>query len=328
MMQVGAEDLEQVLDRREARWGPPTGVEYVRVTGVRGLKEAGVLKGVRAMVARVYGGEGWYVHDAGGTGRVECLYESKRKGGRHEVKFVVARMVDGEGWEAGRAEVAREAGVREGAGTGQMAGGVGDPEPGANHIRQEDTSRWPDGPLNNTPWGVIQRTGEGTRNAGARATGAATTTGRVADGGKEAGAATVAAGREECFDGFMEFTWKAGGGLGPNHATRGDGVGCTKEVAGGLVHEVLREVERPARAVYRVHPPHCPRILCRYHRGEVTFEEADGAGETLVRWQIDMVWIPVLGLLMVPVIHFVMNSLLRNLKAHVEGGPGEAPKGK
>ena len=140
--------------------------------------------------------------------------------------------------------------------------------------------------------------------------------------------ARVAAGREECFDGFMEFTWKAGGGLGPYHATRGDGVGCTKEVAGGLVHEVLREVQRPARAVYRVHPPHCPRILCRYHRGEVTFEEADGAGETLVRWQIDMVWIPVLGLLMVPVIHFVMNSLLRNLKAHVEGGPGEAPKGK
>ena len=41
-----------------------------------------------------------------------------------------------------------------------------------------------------------------------------------------------------------------------------------------------------------------------------------------------MVWIPVLGLLMVPVIHFVMNALLRNLKAHVEGEPGEAPKGK
>ena len=128
---------------------------------------------------------------------MECLYESKRKGGRHEVKFVVARMVDGEGWEAGRAEVAREAGVREGAGTGQGAGGVGDPEPGANHIRQEDTSRCPNGPLNNTPWGVNQRTGEGARFTGARATDAAATTGRVADGGTEAGAATVAAGLEE-----------------------------------------------------------------------------------------------------------------------------------
>jgi len=117
-----------------------------------------------------------------------------------------------------------------------------------------------------------------------------------------------------------------GGGLGPNHATRGDGVGCTKEVAGGLVHEVLREVERPARAVYQVRPEHCPRILCRYHRGEVTFEEA-GEGETIVRWSIDMVWIPFLGLIMVPVINHIMNTLLRNLKAHVEGG-NEPPKRK
>ena len=81
------------------------------------------------MVARVYGGEGWYVHDEGGTGRVECLYESKRRGGRSEVKFIVARMVDGEGWAASRAEVAAEAGARAEVDTGPGAGGRGGGRP-------------------------------------------------------------------------------------------------------------------------------------------------------------------------------------------------------
>ena len=42
MMQVEAEDLEQELERRAMSRAPPTGVEYVRVTGVQGLREAGV----------------------------------------------------------------------------------------------------------------------------------------------------------------------------------------------------------------------------------------------------------------------------------------------
>ena len=54
---------------------------------------------------------------------MECLYESKRKGGRHEVKFVVARMVDGEGGAASRAEVTTEAGARAEEATGPGAGG-------------------------------------------------------------------------------------------------------------------------------------------------------------------------------------------------------------
>ena len=123
MMQVGAEDLDKELARRARRWAPPAGVEYIRATGVQGLREAGVLKGVRAMAARVFGGEGWYVNDKGGTGRVECLYEGKRRG-RREVKFVVARLVDRERWEAGRAAAMMGVGARdEGDTTGTGAGG-------------------------------------------------------------------------------------------------------------------------------------------------------------------------------------------------------------
>ena len=43
MMQVEAEELEQELARRAMSRAPPAGVEYVRATGVRGLREAGVL---------------------------------------------------------------------------------------------------------------------------------------------------------------------------------------------------------------------------------------------------------------------------------------------
>ena len=52
------------------------------------MRETGVLQGVRAMVARVYAGEEWYVNDEGGTGRIECLYERARRGAR-AVKYVV-----------------------------------------------------------------------------------------------------------------------------------------------------------------------------------------------------------------------------------------------
>ena len=75
------------------------------------------------MAARVYGGEEWYVNDEGGTGRVECLYEGKRRG-RREVKFIVARLVDRERWEAGRVAAAEGAWARdEGATAGTGVGG-------------------------------------------------------------------------------------------------------------------------------------------------------------------------------------------------------------
>ena len=104
-MQVGPGELEAQLARRAARRAPTAGVEYVSVTGVRGLREAGLLKGVRAMMARVYGGEEWYVNDRGGTGRVECLYEKKRKG-EGSMRFVIARLVDSDRWAATAAEAA------------------------------------------------------------------------------------------------------------------------------------------------------------------------------------------------------------------------------
>ena len=97
MMQVEAGDLERELRAREGRHAPIVGVEYICVKGVRGLREAGVLEGVRAMMARIYGGEEWYVNDDGGTGRVECLYERDSRGG-HEVTFIVAKLTGDDEW--------------------------------------------------------------------------------------------------------------------------------------------------------------------------------------------------------------------------------------
>ena len=169
MMQVGTEDLDQELARRARRWAPPAGVEYVRATGVQGLREAGVLKGVRAMAARVFGGEGWYVSDEGGTGRVECLYEGKRRG-RREVKFIVARLVDRERWEAGRVAATVGAGARaEGAAAGTGVGGGGAPEPDLHHTGPATEHRCPVGPLSHTPMGDIQRAGVAGEDCGARA---------------------------------------------------------------------------------------------------------------------------------------------------------------
>ena len=97
MMRVEAEELERAFEEREAKRAPVLGVEFVRAQGVQGLKEAGVLQGVRAMSARVYAGEDWYVHDEGGTGRIECLYERARKGAC-AVQYVVARLTDEDRW--------------------------------------------------------------------------------------------------------------------------------------------------------------------------------------------------------------------------------------
>ena len=68
MMQVGERELECALRERATHRAPVTGVEYVWAIGVEGLRGAGVLKGVRAMVARVYGGEEWFVGDEGVPG--------------------------------------------------------------------------------------------------------------------------------------------------------------------------------------------------------------------------------------------------------------------
>ena len=176
---MAAEVLEQELERRALCRAPPTGVEYIQVTGVQGLREAGVLKGVRAMAARIFGGEGWYVRDEGGTGRVECLYEGKRRG-RREVKFIVARLVDGERWATSRGAVPAGAGVRAEEAIGPEAGGEGALEPSPRHTGQEAERRCLVRPLSNTPMGVNQRAGGAGGGGGARAAAVRAATGRAA----------------------------------------------------------------------------------------------------------------------------------------------------
>ena len=99
-----------------------TGVEFLRVQGVQGLRGEGVLQGVRAMAARVYAGEDWYVQDDGGTGRVECLYEKARRG-RGVVKFVIARLTAEDRWASDGRRAAR-ADVEQGGLTTRDAGGA------------------------------------------------------------------------------------------------------------------------------------------------------------------------------------------------------------
>ena len=122
MMRVEAGGLEEALREREVGREPVTGVEFLRVQGVQGLRGAGVLQGVRAMAARVYAGEEWYVLDEGGTGRVECLYEKARRG-RGVVKFVVARLSAEDRWASDGRRAAR-ADVEQGGMTTRDAGGA------------------------------------------------------------------------------------------------------------------------------------------------------------------------------------------------------------
>jgi len=122
MMRVEAGELEEALREREVGREPVTGVEFLRVQGVQGLRGAGVLQGVRAMAARVYAGEEWYVQDDGGTGRVECLYEKARRG-RGVVKFVVARLSAEDRWASDGRRAAR-ADVVQGGMTTRDAGGA------------------------------------------------------------------------------------------------------------------------------------------------------------------------------------------------------------
>ena len=96
-MQVEAKELDAGLAQRARQRVPVTGIEYICVQGVEGMREAGVLNGVRAMVARVYGGEEWHVNDEG-CGRAECLYE-KPGSNTHTTQFIVARRVGDNRWE-------------------------------------------------------------------------------------------------------------------------------------------------------------------------------------------------------------------------------------
>ena len=50
MMQVEAKELDAELALRADHRGPATGIEYICVPGVEGLRDAGVLSGVRAKV--------------------------------------------------------------------------------------------------------------------------------------------------------------------------------------------------------------------------------------------------------------------------------------
>ena len=120
MMRVAARELEGALREREERREPVSGVEFVRVQGVQGLRGAGILQGVRAMAARVYAGEEWYVQDDGGTGRIECLYE-RAKRGVGAVKFVVARLTTEDRWASDGRRAARTDVVQG----GQTMGGEG-----------------------------------------------------------------------------------------------------------------------------------------------------------------------------------------------------------
>ena len=117
-----ARELNEELRRRKATRHPVTGIEYVRVKGVQGLREAGVLAGVRAMVARVYGSEAWYVEEEGYAERVACLYEGSSRG-KHTVTFIVARMTGEDRWARRRAERNEtDEGGQDEAGSGQADG--------------------------------------------------------------------------------------------------------------------------------------------------------------------------------------------------------------
>ena len=122
MMQVSARELEQELDRRAERHEPVTGIEYIRVRGVQGLSEAGLLKGVRAMMARIYGGEEWYVN--GNGRRIECLY-----GRDNTVQYIVAVKTGDDGWARRRARRGDDEGGGRGGG-GDGAEGDGGEEGG------------------------------------------------------------------------------------------------------------------------------------------------------------------------------------------------------
>ena len=77
---------------------------------------------MRAMVARVYGSEAWYVEEEGYAERVACLYEGSSRG-KHTVTFIVARMTGEDRWARRRAERNEtDEGGQDEAGSGQADG--------------------------------------------------------------------------------------------------------------------------------------------------------------------------------------------------------------
>ena len=78
------------------------------------------------MMARIYGGEEWYVGGDRSRRRVECLYE-RDTGGEHTVQFIVAVRTGDDGWarrRVGRGGDGDRGGMGGGTG-GSVDGGMG-----------------------------------------------------------------------------------------------------------------------------------------------------------------------------------------------------------
>ena len=111
MMRTEGEQLEEALRERGRLRGEATvGIRYIVVEGTSTLNNLGLLKGVRAMVNRIYGGEAWWVE--GARTRVECLY--RREAASRPTRYVVAI-------EEPEAREDSEDGLRDGTGAGDPA---------------------------------------------------------------------------------------------------------------------------------------------------------------------------------------------------------------
>ena len=77
IMQVGGAELDAELAGRRGRYGEPEGIELEEYNGLAELKEAGLLKGARAMANRVYGSAAWYVEWDGAD--IDALYKPRRE---------------------------------------------------------------------------------------------------------------------------------------------------------------------------------------------------------------------------------------------------------
>ena len=216
MMRVAARELEGALRERAERREPVTGVEFVRVQGVQGLRGAGVLQGVRAMAARVYAGEEWYVQDDGGTGRIECLYE-RAKRGAGAVQFVVARLTTEDRWASDGRRAARTGVVQERQAMGgeggtatarsaaDVAGGSAEADDGGEGAGSDTRATGP----------------QGCRVAGAGSGGGGCAKGGACDGGESGGEG----GEDEGSDGMVDVGGGVRGGGGDRRGGAGEGGG-------------------------------------------------------------------------------------------------------
>ena len=144
IMQVGGAALDAELAGRRGRYGEPEGIELEEYEGLAELKEAGLLKGARAMVNRVYGSAAWYVEWDGAD--VDALYKPRR-----ETRFVVARRQigappwhshSGAGGDADADADGREddaGGEEEGEARGEQSGGGGGGATGGGATDEEES---------------------------------------------------------------------------------------------------------------------------------------------------------------------------------------------